>query len=297
MQANHSRSRIKSFLVAFFCLASLFSGINAFSVTLNPSTTASEIHTALLKTSSPLTVQAAALLSARASAVATKKTPITESKLYIRLPAEKPSGLQHKTSSPLTVQAAAILSARTSLTTAKNATDADPKLSASLLTNKTLALHTEEKSPNLTKDETISLQEQVFRPVFNSNSSPSFGQELGCLAMNIYQEARGEPEIGKFAVAAVTMNRVKNKYYPSTVCGVVWQPKQFSWTNLKRKYHVIKNTRAWEEALIIAQRFMEGDHWPGVGKATHYHATTVSPNWKNEENLIAQVGNHLFYAL
>lgn len=141
------------------------------------------------------------------------------------------------------------------------------------------------------------LKKQTNRPIFDQNSASSYGQELGCLAMNIYQEARGEPDKGKFAVAAVTMNRVKNKYYPSTICGVVWQPKQFSWTNLRKKYHVIKNTRAWEKALIIAQRFIDGDDWTGVGKATHYHATTVSPNWKNEDNLIAQVGNHLFYAL
>ncbi len=129
------------------------------------------------------------------------------------------------------------------------------------------------------------------------NSETSYGNELGCLAMNIYQEARGEPEKGKLAVAAVTMNRVKNKHYPSTVCGVVWQPKQFSWTRLKIKYHVIKNTRAWEKALIIAQRFMEGEDWSGVGEATHYHAMHVSPNWKEGEDLIVQVGNHLFYAL
>lgn len=132
---------------------------------------------------------------------------------------------------------------------------------------------------------------------FADSPPPIFGEELGCLAMNIYQEARGETEKGKLAVAAVTMNRVKNKYYPNTVCGVVWQKKQFSWTDLKIKYHVIRNTRAWEKAIIIAQRFMDGDDWTGVGKATHYHATTVSPNWKSEDHLIAQVGNHLFYAL
>ena len=41
-------------------------------------------------------------------------------------------------------------------------------------------------------------------------SDDASGQELGCLAMNIYHEARGEPEMGKLAVAAVTMNRVNN---------------------------------------------------------------------------------------
>jgi N-acetylmuramoyl-L-alanine amidase len=128
-------------------------------------------------------------------------------------------------------------------------------------------------------------------------SEPVLGQELGCLAMNIYHEARGETEKGKLAVAAVTMNRVKAKYYPNTVCEVVWQRKQFSWTELKPKYHTVTDTKAWINAIEIAQLFIDGGNWPGVGKATHYHTVSVSPNWKDDNQLVAQVGNHLFYRL
>ena len=126
---------------------------------------------------------------------------------------------------------------------------------------------------------------------------PILGQELGCLAMNIYHEARGETEKGKLAVAAGTMNRVKTKYYPDTVCEVVWQRKQFSWTELKSKYQTITDTKAWINAIEIAQLFIDGGNWPGVGKATHYHTVSVSPNWKDDNHLVAQVGNHLFYRL
>ena len=48
-------------------------------------------------------------------------------------------------------------------------------------------------------------------------------EELHCLALNIYHEARGEPELGKFAVANVTMNRVNDARFPKTVCDVVRQ--------------------------------------------------------------------------
>jgi len=125
----------------------------------------------------------------------------------------------------------------------------------------------------------------------------SDGQELGCLAMNIYHEARGETEKGKLAVAAVTINRVKNKHYPNNVCDVVWQRKQFSWTELKPKYQIIKDEKAWVSALQIAQLFLDGGDWSGVGNATHYHSLAVSPNWKDNSHLVTQVGNHLFYAL
>ena len=51
------------------------------------------------------------------------------------------------------------------------------------------------------------------------------GQELGCLALNIYHEGRGESAKGQSAIAAVTMNRVASKHYPDSICEVVWQRK------------------------------------------------------------------------
>ena len=57
--------------------------------------------------------------------------------------------------------------------------------------------------------------------------------QVECLAHNIYFEARGEPKAGQKAVALVTMNRVKSKQFPNSVCGVVKQQNnevcQFSW--------------------------------------------------------------------
>ena len=47
--------------------------------------------------------------------------------------------------------------------------------------------------------------------------------ERECLAQAIYHEARGEPEMGQWAVANVILNRVVSKRYPATICGVVFQ--------------------------------------------------------------------------
>lgn len=58
-------------------------------------------------------------------------------------------------------------------------------------------------------------------------------KQIDCLADNIYFEARSEPDLGKVAVAFVTMNRVYSEWFPKTVCGVVKQRFrnvcQFSW--------------------------------------------------------------------
>lgn len=58
-------------------------------------------------------------------------------------------------------------------------------------------------------------------------------EELKCLTENVYHEARGEPIGGRYAVIFATLERVlnkKSKEFPKTICGVVHQPWQFSWT-------------------------------------------------------------------
>lgn len=127
--------------------------------------------------------------------------------------------------------------------------------------------------------------------------SDSYGQELGCLAMNIYFEGRGESVQGRSAIAAVTMNRVRNKHYPDTICKVVWQRKQFSWTHIAPRHHVISDAKAWRQALVLAGLFMGGAQMSLIGDATHYHSVTVNPSWQDESKRVALVGDHYFYAL
>ena len=61
-----------------------------------------------------------------------------------------------------------------------------------------------------------------------------------CLALNIYHEARSESMEGQIAVAQVTLNRVAHSEWPSTICEVVSEPKQFSWTHLLKDHSATK---------------------------------------------------------
>ena len=56
------------------------------------------------------------------------------------------------------------------------------------------------------------------------------GTEVTCMADNIYFEARNQGTAGWSAVASVTLNRVKDKRFPNTVCEVV---KPVSYTHLR----------------------------------------------------------------
>lgn len=110
-----------------------------------------------------------------------------------------------------------------------------------------------------------------------------------CLAVAIYHEARGEPHVGKRAVAEVVLNRVRSPHFPDTVCGVVFQPHQFS--NIRRSAR--KNVAA---ELPLARRMLRGE-LPRVlpRDTTHYHNTTVSPAWATVMRVVGHIGNHIFY--
>ena len=53
--------------------------------------------------------------------------------------------------------------------------------------------------------------------------------ELECMALNIYHEARGERIEGQVAVSQVVLNRKKSNFFPNTVCGVIKQAKISRW--------------------------------------------------------------------
>jgi spore germination cell wall hydrolase CwlJ-like protein len=124
-------------------------------------------------------------------------------------------------------------------------------------------------------------------------------KEVECLARNIYFEAGGEPSAGKIAVAEVTMNRVKSRQYPRTVCGVVHQrikgTCQFSWVCEGNKT-VYRNSSAWRDSIKIAENILISKHYYGIiGSAKYFHADYVDPAWANQKKLIRKIGNHIFY--
>ncbi len=73
---------------------------------------------------------------------------------------------------------------------------------------------------------------------------------INCLAMNIYHEARGESVEGQRAVGLVTLHRVLARSYPDDICSVVYQPKQFSWTE---EMPPVLEYDAWDLARQIAK--------------------------------------------
>lgn len=128
-------------------------------------------------------------------------------------------------------------------------------------------------------------------------------RDLYCLAINIYHEARGEPKAGQYAVAEVTLNRVKSKHYPNTVCEVVHQKgwdkirkryvSAFSWTELD--YAINVKSKQWLTSMAIAEQVYHGEAESKVSGALFYHADYVKPSWARKKKIKAKIGKHIFY--
>jgi len=115
-----------------------------------------------------------------------------------------------------------------------------------------------------------------------------------CLARNIYFEARGESTQGQIAVAQVTMNRVHSSRYPNTVCEVVYQRRQFSWTHTVRD-QTPRDAEAWERAQHLAEQVIEEQVGDPTNGATHYHTRSVNPSWARQLRRTVDIGVHRFY--
>lgn len=99
-----------------------------------------------------------------------------------------------------------------------------------------------------------------------------------CLAAAIYKEARGESIRGKLAVAQVVLNR-------GEPCAVINQHRQFSWR--------AKSRLNWDDTSLNLATIVTNRGWAVKGfKATHFHNTTVQPNWSG---YITTIGAHKFY--
>ena len=122
-------------------------------------------------------------------------------------------------------------------------------------------------------------------------------KEVYCGAQNIYHESRGEPNLGQVAVAHVVRNRISSEHYPDSVCSVIWEPAQFSWTKDGKSDHPDMVNKINRDAFIksVWLHLMANDNVDITGGATHYYAhDKVYPDWAKKMVVTTVIGNHTF---
>jgi hypothetical protein len=135
--------------------------------------------------------------------------------------------------------------------------------------------------------------------------------DVGALGLTLWAEARGELLDGRVAVGWVVRHRMADQRWPSTVAGVVFQPKQFSCWNPGGDPNALA-VRLMGEALLtgrpvgplvqeclwLARGVLEGvtlDRWP---TANHYLTEQLyrlaPPRWATKMIYLGQIGAHVF---
>ena len=145
-----------------------------------------------------------------------------------------------------------------------------------------------------TQDTTLPVSAESLVQLVSLQSIPAqMDEETRCLAGAVYFESKGETLNGQLAVAKVVIARRDSGRFADTICGVVYQPSQFSFVRGGRMPAIPTASQDWAEAVAIAQIAMK-DSWESpVEGALFFHARHVSPGWRMQR--LAAVDNHVFY--
>jgi hypothetical protein len=121
--------------------------------------------------------------------------------------------------------------------------------------------------------------------------------QANCIAVAVYHEARGESLEGQLAVAKVIMNRAASGKYPTSWCGVVKQPWQFSFVNPRSGYmpSVDQASASWRKALGVTRLAVANAVQSVPSDCLWYHADYVAPSWGRRLTRVEKIGAHIFY--
>jgi len=121
----------------------------------------------------------------------------------------------------------------------------------------------------------------------SSGTTPS-SSDVYLLARVIYGEARGEPYVGKVAIGAVILNRVKSPLFPNTIAGVIYQPGAFTVVSDGQI-----NLTPDADCIKAARDSMAG--WdPTNGCLFYYNPRTATSQWMLSKPISVTIGNHVF---
>ncbi len=124
--------------------------------------------------------------------------------------------------------------------------------------------------------------------VAGSGGGMSYNDQVNLLARAIHAEAEAEPYIGKVAVGAVLLNRVKNSQFPNTLSGVVYQGSALESVSNGRM-----NSSAGQESRKAAQAALNG--WdPTYGSLFFWNPYKKVNKWVWTREIAVQYGQHVF---
>lgn len=116
-----------------------------------------------------------------------------------------------------------------------------------------------------------------------------------CLAKAIYHEVRGEDLDSRVAIATFMVDFAERN--DKTICQEIAAPGRYPWYGKKKIYEM----GAWEDAVVVATRTLQGEMRYDVNDATHFlmPKTVLAmgydlPKWYYTGEHVAKVGEIVF---
>ena len=135
--------------------------------------------------------------------------------------------------------------------------------------------------------------------------------DVVCLALNIYNEARGSTVKDRIASSYVVFNRYEDDEYPLTLaknernlCNIIFDRWQFCWTN-NDKVPLPREKGAWKDAQELALKLYNNPKHRMLAKKfalQHYVVTPLvtqsgRPKWIDNRTMTVQIGKHSYMSL
>lgn len=127
--------------------------------------------------------------------------------------------------------------------------------------------------------------------ILTTGFSPSQRTDSNCLARTIYHEARGASQLDQRAVAHVVINRKESNNFPSTICGVVYDRGEFTWTRTNPN---VREWKAWDRSKRLSDAILEGSSVDPTNGATYFWKTTVNPRWGRSYRVTLRTNAHVY---
>ena len=95
-------------------------------------------------------------------------------------------------------------------------------------------------------------------------------------------------------VAQITLNRLLIKYRGKTsLCHVVHDPNQFSWTKVRQKF---PQGKSWKQARHVAEAVLNGLRIQGLEQTLYFSRRTLKPRWSQKMVISLLINNHHYWA-
>lgn len=135
-------------------------------------------------------------------------------------------------------------------------------------------------SPNLiTEMQTLSKEEQ---------------KQTACMALAVHHEAGNQSETGQRAIVHVILNRMADKRFANTACGVLFQPGQFSFVRHSARNITPKSGARWDAIVRLVRSVQAGESKdPTHGALFFYNPHSGRPALPHVR-LSTRIGAHVF---